>query len=227
MENDYGPGRFLLELEDDGNVVQYPKGRQNPDSTYYKSGTNRASYDVLVFNSSGPLYLMNSMNQLRKNILSKEVDSPELYHLRATLDSDGIFQQYFIWKNRGRKKWNAFSRFPSDIGPCEVPGACGVNGYCVVDQDRKAKCQCPRKCSFVNHSYQFGGCKPDFITGCIDYKRSEYTIIELDNLNWPNGDYELLEIDEGEWIKACMEDCFCDAAIYGDNQCWKKNDAID
>ncbi|ERN11619.1 hypothetical protein AMTR_s00022p00194170 [Amborella trichopoda] len=223
---DYLTGRFMLVLQYDGNLVLYPRSRRDifPNPAYFASQTDGESPPVnLVFDRTGFLYLKNSNNKIVYSVSSNVINPVEEYYQRATIDSDGFFRRYSRPKNaENGESWTAVSKAPNDRNSCGIPGICSLNGYCVLDQGGRAQCLCPHKFSFVDPNYTFGGCKRDFIISCENYKASNYLLIELENVDWPFGDYELLHLGEDDCKEACMSDCFCDAAIYRSNQCWKK-----
>ncbi|KAL4198158.1 hypothetical protein AMTRI_Chr03g138780 [Amborella trichopoda] len=211
-------------MQNDGNLVLYPKDRKfiSPNPAYYETKTDGASSPVrLVFDRSGVLYLTNSNDQVIANVSSNALNSEDFY-LRATIDSDGFFRRYSRPRNsNNRESWTMVSRIPDDIDACGVPGACGINGYCLLEQD-KAGCLCPQNFTFINPNYSFDGCKQDFNRGCSAYLASDYTWAEYENVDWPTGDYERLDVDEDKCKEVCMNDCLCDLAITRNNDCWKK-----
>ncbi|ERN11618.1 hypothetical protein AMTR_s00022p00193900 [Amborella trichopoda] len=217
---DYRTGRFRLVMQNDGNLVLYT----NSGRAYYSSRTNGAPSPVrLVFSHSGILVLTNSNDQLIANVSSNALNSTEDFYQRAIVDSDGFFRRYSRPRNsNNRESWTMVSRIPDDIDACGVPGACGINGYCLLEQD-KAGCLCPQNFTFINPNYSFDGCKQDFNTVCIGYVASDYTWVEYENVDWPTGDYEGLNVDEDKCKEDCMNDCLCDLAIIRYNDCWKKS----
>ncbi|XP_020526420.1 G-type lectin S-receptor-like serine/threonine-protein kinase LECRK4 [Amborella trichopoda] len=226
LERDYSTGRFMLVLQYDGNLVLYPRIRRGifPNPAYFASQTNGEMPPVnLVFDRTRFLYLQNFSNKIVYSVSSNVINPIQEYYQRAMIDSDGFFRRYSLWKNaKNGEAWSIVSHTPSNRNSCGVPGICGLNGYCILDQGGRAQCLCPDKFSFVDTNYTFGGCKRDFVISCENYKASNYLLIELENVNWPYGNYELLHLDEDECKEACLSDCFCDAAIYTNNQCWKK-----
>ncbi|KAL4198165.1 hypothetical protein AMTRI_Chr03g138820 [Amborella trichopoda] len=229
LERDYRTGRYLLGFQTDGNLVLYQKYRQNlvPNVAYYASGTDGANSPLtFVFNRTGNLYLINSTNQIISTISSNIVNPVEDYYQRATLDFDGFFRQYSLLKNPNNgESWTRVSTIPGDKDACSVPGICGLNGYCVLNQDEKVECRCPHESfSFIDPNYTYAGCKNDFSIGCDAYSELDYSFSRLDNIDWPYGDYERLDsdMDVEKCMEACKADCWCDAAIYRTQKCWKK-----
>ncbi|XP_006850036.2 G-type lectin S-receptor-like serine/threonine-protein kinase LECRK3 [Amborella trichopoda] len=224
LEGDYRTGRFMLVMQVDGNLVLYPKGRRglDPNGAYYASRTDGASSPVrLVFDRSGVLHLTNSSDQVIANVSSNALNSEDFY-LRATIDSDGFFRLYSRRRNSNNgESWIVVSKIPNDRDACGVSGACGPNAYCVLQQD-KAGCLCPQNFSFIDAKYAFDGCKQDFNRGCSAYLASDYTWAEYENVDWPTGDYERLDVNEDKCKEVCMNDCLCDLAITRNNDCWKK-----
>lgn len=74
------------------------------------------------------------------------------------------------------------------------------------------------------------GCRPDFqLPSCQQNgweSNSEFVEFkELNSTDWPLTDYELQtgqQVDKDTCKEFCLKDCFCAAAIYNGNSCWKK-----
>ncbi|KAL4198162.1 hypothetical protein AMTRI_Chr03g44530 [Amborella trichopoda] len=156
LEGDYRTDRFMLVMQNDGNLVLHPQGRRglDPNGAYYATSTNGAS---------SPVHLVD---QVIANVSSNALNSPEKFYQRATTDSDDFFRRYSRPRNSNNgESWTVVSRSPDDKDACGVPGAC-------------PGCHCPQKLSFIDPNYPFDGCKQDFNTGCLDYKASDYTFAE-------------------------------------------------
>ena len=100
-ETNFSKGRFLLKLQDDGdlllNTINLPT--DNANDPYYNSGTVASVNDSgtagkqLVFNNSGYIYILRENNQTF--LLSQvKLDSTADFYFRATLNFDGVFTQY-------------------------------------------------------------------------------------------------------------------------------------
>ena len=70
------------------------------------------------------------------------------------------------------------------------------------------------------------GCKQDFVPeSCNEesQKMGLFDLEEITNVDWPLSDYEQFQSVTEDWCgKACLDDCFCAVAIFGEGDCWKK-----
>ncbi|KAL0425565.1 UNVERIFIED_CONTAM: G-type lectin S-receptor-like serine/threonine-protein kinase LECRK4 [Sesamum radiatum] len=74
------------------------------------------------------------------------------------------------------------------------------------------------------------GCKPNFNLPSCQQNGWESSVDsvefkELNNTDWPFTDYELQtgpDVDKERCKEFCLRDCYCAAAIYNENNCWKK-----
>ncbi|KAL7204274.1 hypothetical protein ACSBR2_017360 [Camellia fascicularis] len=237
-ETNYTNGRFLLHMQGDGNLVMYtvsmPTGDKN--GAYWASETLQANSKAqLIFAESGEyIYVKEGTRNVYNFTIDKTGLKQNSYHM-ARIDNDGVFRLYNHPKSTGAQSdcslsWSAVQQIPDDV--CLITGslgsgACGYNSYC-VDIDSKPTCFCPDGYSPVDPFYIQRGCKPNFpVPSCqedgwetkpemIDFK-------ELNDTDWPLADYELQTAGNKETcIEYCRNDCFCAAAIYGGNSCWRK-----
>ncbi|KAK2637137.1 hypothetical protein Ddye_031929 [Dipteronia dyeriana] len=236
--DNYADGRFLLILQADGNLVLYPISQSTESwyRAYWASGTMTSTKShQLVFDKAGYIYMKEAEGTKRIFNLT-DVDMGPMknsYHL-ARIDYDGVFRQYSYSKDENcGLSWRIVSKHPEDICSAitgEVgSGACGYNSYCTQINGEK-KCLCPDNYSYLNSLDKEKGCKPDFpLPTCqengweanpklVEFKR-------LSNTDWPLSDYDLQvgnAVTEKVCEELCREDCFCAAAIYNGNHCWKK-----
>ncbi|KAK1564688.1 hypothetical protein Q3G72_009260 [Acer saccharum] len=233
----FSKGRFELHF-DNGNVQLNPVAWPSRYiyNSYYSSGTSginsSESGNKFVFNASGNIYIVKTNGeivQLSWDTITPRVDS----YYRATLDSDGVFTQYEYRKNAPtNQSWHVLRFLPRNICTAIVneigSGTCGFNSYCSISNGRPS-CDCPQGYVLVDPGNRFMGCRPTFRLGCggeDDGAKDPgelYEIREVDNVNWPLGDYERLEpYSQKDCEQSCIYDCSCAAAIYDGTRCWKK-----
>ncbi|KAJ0909518.1 putative protein kinase RLK-Pelle-SD-2b family [Helianthus annuus] len=233
-ETNFSTGRFQLRLLKDGNLIL--RKRDIPSgilyNVYYRSGTRDDSNATnsglqVIFDETGYMYILRRSGQIFE-LNQKDALPSKLYYQRATLDSDGVFTQYFHLKNpTGNTSWEVLWSLPKNIcnriDGTDGSGACGLNNVCSLDVNL-ANCECPQGFSLLDPNDPNGDCKPDFTPTCDEgYDRERFGFIELTNIDWPESDYVRVQPTTEENCKTfCLQDCFCAVAIYRDKQCWKK-----
>ncbi|XP_050284584.1 G-type lectin S-receptor-like serine/threonine-protein kinase RLK1 isoform X3 [Quercus robur] len=239
-ETNFSKGRFLLKLQDDGdlvlNTINLPT--DNANDPYYNSETVASVNDSgtagkqLVFNNSGYIYILRENNQTFR-LSQVKPDSTADFYFRATINFDGVFTQYSYPKtSNANGSWTSLWSIPENICRATVSnsgsGTCGYNSICTLKSDRRPKCDCPMGYSLLDPNDQYGSCQPVFIQGCQEDKQDPgknlYYFEVLINTDWPNADYAFLKpYTENQCKQSCMEDCMCAVAIFrlGDS-CWKK-----
>ncbi|KAI3914349.1 hypothetical protein MKW98_014956, partial [Papaver atlanticum] len=238
----FSKGRFRLRLLQDGNLVlnvaAYPSLTEVQYDSYYWSDTDnkqgitqRKGFEV-VFNQSGYIYV-KLRDETRVLLSSNNIVLPisEVYY-RATLDFDGVFTQYCHPRSKKEKQvWSTVWSVPDNIcvriSSGRGTGACGYNSYCTLTPERRPRCKCPPKFSFLDQNNTFGGCRPDFVQGCQvnewTTETDSFELETLDSVDWPTSDYdELKSYTLEECRTSCLGNCLCDAAIFRDATCWKK-----
>ncbi|KAM7273566.1 hypothetical protein ACFE04_028230 [Oxalis oulophora] len=234
LDTNYSTGRFQLALTTDGYLGLYTNNYplEGRNYEYWKADSTNGGYQ-LIFNQSGYLYLEAKNGSILYTVFS-DATSPEDFYQRATLDSDGVFRHYLHPKssvsNAGKwdMAWSTLSIVPinicTSITADSGSGACGYNSYCLMDHDQKPSCLCPNGYSFIDPNDVRKGCKPNFVQQSCDEDESdafEYDV--LNNTNFPFFDYEHFTPVSEDWCrKNCLSDCFCAAAIFGGEKCWKK-----
>ncbi|KAJ0623718.1 putative protein kinase RLK-Pelle-SD-2b family [Helianthus annuus] len=231
-ETNFAGGKFQLRMLLDGNLVLNTRDRftGTPDNAYYVSGTldttnSTNSGDRLMFDATGYMYILRRNGQ-RVTLTEDSPPSGDYYH-RATLDSDGVFTQYYHPKNPTEgTSWRVIWFVPENICRRRDSKACGLNNVCILDNNRPT-CECPQGFSLLDPNTTNGDCKPYFTPSCDEGEsnRAEdvFDFIELTNIDWPASDFVSLNpSDEQNCRTSCLKDCFCAVAIYKDNRCWKK-----
>ncbi|KAI3826533.1 hypothetical protein L1987_00581 [Smallanthus sonchifolius] len=226
-------GRFQLRLLQDGNLVlnTLEMFSGSAGNAYYISGTRDESNATnsgfqLVFDTAGYMYILRGNGERVDLTVRDSLPSGDNYH-RATLDSDGVFTQYYYPKNPTEAtSWRVIWYVPENICKTIDSKSCGLNNVCSLD-DNKPKCECPQGFSLLDPNTPNGDCKPDFIPSCDEGESNNggdvFDFIELTNIDWPTSDYvHMNPTNEQTCRTSCLNDCFCAVAIYRDNQCWKK-----
>lgn len=234
-ETNFSRGRFQLRLQQDGNLVlntiNLPTDFAN--TPYYASGTDdetnsSTSGMQLVFNETGSIYVSRK-NGESLGLADGDLVSSRDNYIRATLNFDGVFAQYYHPKN-GSESWTYIWSIPDDI--CRIlldsgAGVCGFNSICTLYQDQKRPtCKCPRNYTLIDPNDEYGDCKPDFIQGCAEDElfRSKggevldlYDVMEVTNTDWPTSDYVELKPFRGDLCReSCLSDCLCAVTIFRD-----------
>ncbi|PON63869.1 S-locus glycoprotein [Parasponia andersonii] len=214
-ESDHASGIFMLAMQSDGNLVQYPV-KSTPltsSNAYYASDTYGNGGNVsLVFDSDAHLYLMNSSGVNIRNITNKGYYRKDTIFLMR-IDWDGLFRLYSFSLNVNTN-WTA--EWASSNDRCDPQGLCGLNGFCTLI-DQEADCKCLPGFDFVDKGNWTAGCERNFIAdSCGNNNKSlRYTMEELPNTSWEEDTYSVLEIlDKESCIQACLDDCNCEAAFY-------------
>ncbi|MQL96316.1 hypothetical protein Taro_028990 [Colocasia esculenta] len=241
MESDYSDGRFLLRVQEDGNLVFYtydgpscPKGVQCvPNNPYWASDTV-GDGQQLVFSSDSDVSFFMANGSSVNLTSAKSIYSPKEFYQRATLDPDGVLRHYVYPRNGNDGYWTVAASLPSDICVSLLTfvgsGVCGYNSYCIPDGTTPTmNCECPPQYSFVDPARKSKGCKADFAPQSCDADEGggvpvgEFRIERKPGIDWPYNDYEHLQpMSEEQCSSACLRDCFCAVAIHRRDECWKK-----
>ncbi|MFS7907497.1 putative non-specific serine/threonine protein kinase [Helianthus anomalus] len=149
-ETNYSGGRFQLRLLHDGNLVlsNIDMFSRDPLHAYYISVTFDPSNatdsgDQLIFDATGYMYILRGNGKIFDLTPRDKLPIGDYYH-RATLDSDGVFTQYYHPKNStDNTRWEAIQFMPENI--CNRPketigsGACGLNNVCSLVDNYEAR----------------------------------------------------------------------------------------
>ncbi|VVA41280.1 PREDICTED: G-type lectin S-receptor [Prunus dulcis] len=218
-------GRFLLQMQDDGNLVSYPVNISTiPENSYWSSGTV-GSAQLLSLNASGFLVLIPETAHPLATGSYHAHDDGTIIH-RATLDADGIFRLYLHNYSVMSPSSRVSIVWSNLHNQCKVKGFCGLNSYCaVLEKTNKTECQCYPG-FVINPVDMFPGCyqnaSDDGCTGNED-PRLRYKVASVDNISWHiDHPYSVVPLKNPQVCSdSCLEDCSCKAALYTNGNCNK------
>uniref|UniRef100_A0A2N9HWU7 Bulb-type lectin domain-containing protein n=1 Tax=Fagus sylvatica TaxID=28930 RepID=A0A2N9HWU7_FAGSY len=171
-------GIFRLAMQQDGNLVQYPVGTKDLFwGAYWSSGTNGKGDNVtLCLDDDGLLYLLNSTGTYLSNLTKGGSPKNDAIYLMR-LDGDGILRLY-SYNLRKNGNWSILWSSTNDM--CLPKGLCGLNGYCVIN-DQQADCNCLPGFAAVKQGNLSSGCERNFaVESCKSKDGSlKYTMEEL------------------------------------------------
>ncbi|KAI3823734.1 hypothetical protein L1987_05175 [Smallanthus sonchifolius] len=222
----YSSGRFVLKMQDDGNLVAYPQNSSMWDSdAYWSSGTLSGFYESLVLNRDGSLYIKGyaDVQKVLNPSTSSRLKKNETIVFRATLSPQGNFLLYShrftnLSSNSTRvMEWEALQ------DPCKAKGICGVNSYCSTTA-REAECHCFPGFSFFTNSSngKFLGCYRNFTDEEACSRRGlqlSYKITALDNMEVGAYPYSDMNLSKEACINSCLDDCNCWVGLYTNGSC--------
>ncbi|XP_017640388.1 G-type lectin S-receptor-like serine/threonine-protein kinase LECRK3 [Gossypium arboreum] len=181
-ESDHGSGKFLILMQSDGNLVQYPVGAVlERGAAYWATNTFNAGYGVsLNLDGNGHLYLLNDTGFNIKSINTNYVNASGKSVYRATIDTDGIFRLYSHSSNRFND-W--YTEWSSSNYRCDPLGFCGENSYCVM-MDGKPVCQCPPHFNFINEKRKELGCQKNYsLVACDTRNGRTFDFLEVNGVS--------------------------------------------
>ncbi|XP_073157418.1 G-type lectin S-receptor-like serine/threonine-protein kinase LECRK3 [Henckelia pumila] len=235
-DTNYSSGKFMFSMQSNGNLGSYNRNFLMDDNIgpYWVSNTVGSGFHV-IFNQSGYIFL-TAENGTILNFLSSNGASTSQYYQRAILDYDGVLR-HSVYPKFGNKtggrpmNWSVSDFLPENI--ClSMPvysgwGACGFNSICsLLGIDQRPSCFCPTGYSLIDPSDKMSGCKPDFTAQSCDQEsedKSLFTFVDMPNTNFYGFDYITYQQVREDWCRqSCLDDCFCAAASYDRNTCWKK-----
>ncbi|KAF8396074.1 hypothetical protein HHK36_017686 [Tetracentron sinense] len=238
-EVDYSRGRFQFSLQTDGNLVLYtmPPLADAVYFAYWASNTvGRGSQ--LVFNQSGYIYLVERNGTLFEISSTNNTSPTRNLYQRVVLDYDGVLRQYVYPKTsssrdgRWPQSWSTVWDMPGDScmritgGTTSGSGACGFNSYCELGEDQRPICKCPPGYTSLDPGNRMKGCKQNFVSQSCDEGVQESALFEMrqmPNTDWTLSDFEKYASVTEDWCRnVCLNDCFCDVAIFRDDSCSMK-----
>ncbi|KAL3747778.1 hypothetical protein ACJRO7_016568 [Eucalyptus globulus] len=234
-EMNYSAGRFLFILQNDGNLVLYATPTPLVVSDAYWATNTVGIGFQLIFNQSGQVYLTDR-NGIILSTISEDPVLISGHYQRAILEYDGVFRQYIHPRtaNSSSNRAMGWSMVSSTVPPniCTSmrrhtgTGACGFNSYCTLGDNQRPQCHCAPGYTLLDSTNAMNGCRQDFVPQSCDGSRPEkdqFALRDRPNTNWPYSDYEVSKPKTEDWCReACLADCFCAVAVFGDETCWKK-----
>ncbi|KAL3721511.1 hypothetical protein ACJRO7_033931 [Eucalyptus globulus] len=218
----HSTGLFRLKMQHDGNLVQYPVN--TPDTapySYFTSWTDKTGDNVsLNLDVDGHLFLLNTTGYVIKNITTGGLPTKRMICI-FRIGSDGLMRLYSYDLNQ---KGTLSVVWSSTNDECDPKGLCGLNGFCVKN-DQQAACQCLPGFDFVEPGNWAAGCERNFTaeTCKTGDAGASYVIQGVDNTLWEDDSYSVLSSTDKDGCKqACLEDCNCEAALYKGGNCSKQ-----
>lgn len=218
-ETDDSKGTFLLKMQKDGYLVQYPVG--TPFSIPYAywqplnvPGLGEAS--SLSLDKNGRLYLSNSTFT---HVIFPGGTSSTVKLYLAKVDVDGIFRLYSHSINQGSwtKEWESLS------DECAPKGVCGFNSYC-IRPGTEAVCECLPGFDFLDETNKKLGCvRNSTVERCKQENGRvvvEYDFRPSQNVAWVASPYAVSEkSSRAECQDACRDDCNCQVVFFDGRNC--------
>nr|TKR97042.1 G-type lectin S-receptor-like serine/threonine-protein kinase RLK1 isoform X1 [Populus alba] len=221
--SNHSSGRFLLAMQEDGNLVAYPNNsaRQAVDAYWASNTTGDNKGLSLYLNHQG---FLSMVTVSKKPVLLARSSYPcnnKTTIFRATLDADGIFRLYsHCLENKTsrsvRIEWSALNN------QCDVRGFCDFNSYC-SGMGTNADCSCYPGFAFNDPGEKFSGCYKNVTESfCRGTKEGKmYDVITVENILFQRYPYSVLEEKKENCGLCCLEDCLCDVALYMNERCEK------
>ncbi|GMN42313.1 hypothetical protein TIFTF001_011521 [Ficus carica] len=206
-ETNSSTGRFHLEMQEDGNLVLYLTNAENlPRDAYWATNTefpNPAVWKIpddasmlrhLRLNFSGILSIVDSFDRVLwsyDSFLSNTHTNKSMSTIttiyQATLDADGVFRLYsHIYGDQNGSVvlvWSALKNV------CRVKGYCGLNSYCILDDNKQPSCVCQPGTEFADMNHKTFGCLRNYsIVGCTSNGKevniTDYSLSKMDDLSF-------------------------------------------
>lgn len=234
-QNNHAKGQYRFANQQDGNLVMYPVGTIDSDSSYWSTGTYiRGRLLTLSLDTNGTLWLFDrnyTEALFRTNQPSDASPAVENYY-RLTLDADGILRlNSYVFLRQGRKpeikvEWQV----PGDR--CLVKGVCGPNSFCRLTMTGDTRCSCLPGFEFLSTDQSTLGCWRTLpIGGCVrnsnnsgEELRVMATMVEVKNTTWLENPYAVLpattSIEDCKIL--CLSDCACEISMFRDSYCSKQ-----
>jgi hypothetical protein len=203
-DTQHSTGIFLLAMQGDGNLVQYPADDIAVATAYFATGTDGSGENVtLNFDADGHLYLLNATgSNIIRNLTDGGYPTEDTIYLMR-LDADGIFRIYSHYlKQKGI--WSIVWSISNDV--CNPKGLCGLNGFCVLN-DQMAGCVCLPGFEMVQQGNRTAGCERNFIAESCKNKNGDitYNMQEVANTVWEDVSYSVLTVPfKDSCAQACL-----------------------
>ncbi|KAJ6677812.1 S-RECEPTOR KINASE-LIKE PROTEIN [Salix viminalis] len=220
--SNHSSGRFFLAMQEDGNLVAYPRKSANlPSDAYWSSKTfvrlnlslNHQGHLSMKSYKSGPdvLVLANSSYSCENRTTI----------FRATLDAGGIFTLYSHCFE-SKTSWSVHTEWSALNNQCDVHGFCDFNSYC-SGTGTNGECSCYPGFVFNDPDDKFSGCYRNASEGfCAGRKEGrKYQVTGIENLSFEQDPYSAQELEKEKCRLSCQEDCHCGVALYIQAKCEK------
>ncbi|KAE7998280.1 hypothetical protein FH972_002839 [Carpinus fangiana] len=221
-DTQHSTGIFLLTMQGDGNLVQYPADDISVATAYFATSAGGLGDNVtLNFDADGHLYLLNATGfNIITNLTNGGYPTEDTIYLMR-LDADGIFR---IYSHHLKQKGNWSIEWQSSNDACRPKGLCGLNGFCVLN-DQKAGCACLPGFDMVQQGNWTAGCERNFdVNSCKSNNGDiKYNMQEVSNTTWEDVSYSVLtRPDKDSCAQACLADCNCEAVLFKGRTCRKQ-----
>ncbi|KAG6582293.1 G-type lectin S-receptor-like serine/threonine-protein kinase LECRK2, partial [Cucurbita argyrosperma subsp. sororia] len=219
-KTDYSKGRFMLDVADDGNVLL--TSFRNGDPAYKYSGTSGSS--SIVFNRTTALLYVFNGTTITYTMTTEQPPPVEDYYHRVILDDQGNFRQ--LYRSKTGSEWETAWKWVER--PCLVNNICGVFGFCTSPDNETVNCSCLEGYSSIDPNTPSKGCQPDLVMDfcSLDSTHESFKIVRLEDADFPylkDSDVSMVgPLDDSQCEEAVRKDCFCSAAVYFNNGCYKK-----
>lgn len=219
-------GGYQLKMQEDSNLVAYPLFYTDlPPDAYWSSRTfNPPNPLTLRLTERGHLYLEVEGNETVYRNIWQVMRAPppdvETYY-RAVLGADGVFRLYSDQFNSSGSSSTPIIQWESNRDKCGIKGICGLNSYC-SEMNGDVSCLCPRGFNYIDSQQRSLGCSKVFAgDGC--HSGAGFKMESLVNVYWVEQAYSILtSVGPDQCMAACLEDCFCEAALFDDGRCGKQ-----
>ncbi|KAJ6366350.1 hypothetical protein OIU77_002852 [Salix suchowensis] len=220
--SNHSSGRFLLAMQEDGNLVAYRRRSANLSSDPYWSSKTFVRLN-LSLNHQGLLSMKSYKSGPDVLVLANSSYSCEnrTTIFRATLDAGGIFTLYSHCFE-SKTSWSVHTEWSALNNQCDVLGFCDFNSYCSVT-GTNGECSCYPGFVFNDPNDKFSGCYRNASESfCADSKEGrQYNVTRIENLLFERDPYSALELEEEKCRSSCLDDCQCDVALFMDAKCEK------
>ncbi|KAF4384162.1 hypothetical protein F8388_001400 [Cannabis sativa] len=225
-ESNHSSGGFILRMQDDGNLVQYPVNKHT--SEYYSYWDTKTYWKgspkiTLSLHPNGQLELLNSTSKASVYTVHPAdwIRPNNNVTFRLTIDVDGILRLYSRSLVQVNSSWNA--EWNSTNNRCDPTGLCGMNAYCLYDQHQRPNCTCLSGHYFIDQSQKRLGCeRKSKIDYCKSDNHNTVSVVEFNGVLWENNSYSIVPMNNKSVCEQdCLNDCNCEIAIYATNTCNK------
>ncbi|XVE83308.1 hypothetical protein DITRI_Ditri16bG0078400 [Diplodiscus trichospermus] len=219
--SNHSTGKFFLAMQSDGNLVSYlnNSGLSGADASYWSSHTFKTRFARLNLNNSGFLCLYGDHDDSEVRVVAKSSNNNKNTIYRATVDPDGVFRMYSHQLNSGTKSSEKMEW--RNVHGCEVKGYCGLNSYCSMI-DNVADCYCYPGFTLINENDKSLGCSQNFIEDDCEhgkYQIMHYNLTTVENTEWGDNSYSVIQMKQEDCKKSCQEDCYCGGVLYSSGNC--------